>query len=662
LAEAVKSKHGDVVRTTLGLIDGLGDIARGLDMDAAPNRLKAISKSLESDRFEIVVMGRFKNGKSTLLNALLGGTVRPVPELAGQGGPMVMDDLPATAVVTSVTYSDDPWVKAHDFQGRAQQWPFSRYVAESTLGDDEDENRRRFGEIREFEMGFPAVLCQAGVTVWDSPGLDENPLRTVITKKAIERCDAAIVVYRSDVLMGEGEMRDIPEGVKVFTVVNLFYGKRPDDKLRARVWNKYVHEFLGEEKWDGQDLAEHDIYFVDAEAARHARYSSDEAALEASGLPAFETRLAEFLLRDRQYVHIRTFARRSLGVADDIGRQIDQHQQGLAADQQVLAAAYEAALPKLDELRERPAKLGNIVDHYNQEARRAVIASCHSALTSIRRELPEHLAKTELFSGTVAILKVLQQKKILKGASEAAASFVDERFAKWAQEEVPRVLSPIMDRFLREIEAEIDSVDRAFEDIHLALTGWKVKPGAKPVVGAAERVLSAVAGLALGDVSGVLLGGAGGFYGIAYSLGGLFASAFILGVLGITASMVVLPVAAVSAICMQVWLGGKKLDERTKKRVCEEADTQLRLMSEQVDERLTVPVNDKFHELRLNLVGALQASIGEEEHNLRKIVELNQRDQEDRARAVARLTAAAERLGEVRRSLTEQLTLAGQTT
>jgi hypothetical protein len=85
-------------------------------------------------------------------------------------------------------------------------------------------------------------------------------------------------------------------------------------------------------------------------------------------------------------------------------------------------------------------------------------------------------------------------------------------------------------------------------------------------------------------------------------------------------------------------------------------------MSEQVDERLTAPVNDKFHELRLNLVDALQASIGEEEHNLRKIVELNQRDQEDRARAVARLTAAAERLGEVRRSLTEQLTLAGQTT
>ncbi|HTW08779.1 MAG TPA: dynamin family protein, partial [Acidimicrobiales bacterium] len=622
LAEAVKTQHGDVVRTILGLINGLRDVACELEMDAAPGRLEAIAKSLESDRFEFIVMGRFKNGKSTLLNALLGGTVHPVPELAGQGGPMVVDDLPATAVVTSVTYSDAPWVKAHDFQGRAQKWTFSRYVAESTLGDDEDDNRRRFGEIREFEMGFPAVLCQAGVTVWDSPGLDENPLRTMITKKAIERCDAAIVVYRSDVLMGEGEMRDIPEGVKVFTVVNLFYGKRPEDKLRARVWNKYVHEFLGGEKWDGQDLAAHDIHFVDAETARQARYSRDEAALEVSGLPAFEGRLAEFLLRDRQYVHIRTFARRALGVADDVGRQIDQHQQGLVADQQVLAAAYEAALPKLEELRERPAKLGKIVDHYNEEARRVVIASCHSALTAIRRELPEHLAGTELFSGSVAVLKVFQQKKILKGASEAAASFVEGRFAKWAQEEVPKLLNPIMDRFLREIEAEIDSVDQAFEDIHLALTGWKVKPGAKPVVGAAERVLSAVAGLALGDVSGVLLGGAGGFYGMAYSLGGLFASAFILGVLGITATAVVLPLAALSAICMQVWLGGKKLDERTKKRVCEEADKELSLMSEQVDEKLTMPVNDKFHELRVNLVDAMRATVAEEEHNLRRIVEL----------------------------------------
>jgi hypothetical protein len=69
-----------------------------------------------------------------------------------------------------------------------------------TLVFDEEESRRRFQAIKQFEMGYPARLCKEGVIVYDSPGLDESSSRTLITKDATKSCDAAIMVYRSDVL------------------------------------------------------------------------------------------------------------------------------------------------------------------------------------------------------------------------------------------------------------------------------------------------------------------------------------------------------------------------------------------------------------------------------------------------------------------------------
>ncbi|MCW7943479.1 hypothetical protein AAW14_15890, partial [Streptomyces hygroscopicus] len=229
-------------------IDGLTALARGLEMKETASRLEATAVQLRSDTFNLMVMGRFKNGKSTLLNALLGGTTQPV-DLAGHQGPMIVDDLPATATLTGVRYAEEPYIKAWSFEGKSETWSLDRYLRESTLDIDEQESERRFRYIREFEMGFPARLCKAGVVVYDSPGLDEHPTRTKVTQEATQRCDAAVLVYRSDVLMGQNELMNasdlVREGTRIFTVVNLFHGRAADDRLKGYVWNKYVRDHLG---------------------------------------------------------------------------------------------------------------------------------------------------------------------------------------------------------------------------------------------------------------------------------------------------------------------------------------------------------------------------------------------------------------------------------
>ena len=116
-------------------IGGLAEVAAGLDMRETAARLTETAQQLRSDTFNLMVMGRFKNGKSTLLNALLGGTTTPV-DLGGQLGPMVVGDLPTTATLTGVVYADEPYIRVWSFDGTSQDWSLDRGTV-IVLRDDE---------------------------------------------------------------------------------------------------------------------------------------------------------------------------------------------------------------------------------------------------------------------------------------------------------------------------------------------------------------------------------------------------------------------------------------------------------------------------------------------------------------------------------------------
>ena len=482
LAETMR-RGIDETKTQAGAaVDGLAAVARELEMEETAQRLADIRARLESDTFNLMVMGRFKNGKSTLLNALLGGTTRPLgPELAGAGGPMVVDDLPATAILTGVHYAEEPYVSAWSFDGRREDWTFDRYLRESTLDTDPAVSAERFRDVRAFEMGFPARLCEAGVTIFDSPGLDDSDLRNQITREASETCDAAIVVYRSDVLMGRNELMDagklLKEGTRLFTVVNMFNGRQPDDRVRSYVWNKYVREYLDGPEWAGQDLMAWDVYFVDAERARNVRYAGQADGPDESGLPILEERLGTFLIEDRHQAHLKKHTTRATEQADIIDQHVTRRLAGVQTDRDELLAAYTRLLPTLTDLRERPAKLPTIFARYRAEAEAAVTLQANALILRIRRELPAYIDGLELDLGPLT--GVFKQKKAVAYVVESAERFINDSFTAWTDGEIPDVLKPIQVELSAWIDDEITAVGRAFDTLHLELTGWQPAEGGR---------------------------------------------------------------------------------------------------------------------------------------------------------------------------------------
>lgn len=662
LSEAIRTGRRKASDMATSAINGLAKEADNLGMREAAGTLHEAAGRLDSDTFKIIIMGRFKNGKSTLLNALLGGTTHPV-ELNGHKGPMVVDDLPATATLTGVSYSDEAFVRAVAFDGATEPWPFTKYLQESTLDIDESESQRRFRSVKEFEMGYPAVLCREGVLVYDSPGLDEHTTRTLITRDATKRCDAAIIVYRTDVLMGQSELMDassvVADGTRLFTVVNLWDNRQPDDRLRGYVWNKYVRDQLDGPTWNNQDLSQRDIHFVNASRARDGRYEADPDEVESSGLADFERALAKFLVDERQRVHLEKFVTQAANLSTAIDLQITQRQNAAQIDRKKLKAAYAEAIPKLTAIRARPAKLAGIFERHRTEAERTVLRSFAITVARITDELPDHLMSTALPSGE-KFTKVYRQKKLQQEAATAVSEFVCERIERWGNSEVQTELEPVLGRLTDDIEDEVAAVAREFDEIRVQL-GWAGPETTGSVIGTTERVVSAVAGLVFGDLVGAATGGAGGLRGAAGSIGGAIGTGIILGLLGVTSMTILFPVAIVGAVVFGTLAGGQGLENRIKRKIIEETRPMLAKMPTDSEAKIRHEVAAFFKRLEDATTSELASVIEEEERGITETVELNQRQQEDRDHALAELAQISARVTDHRIALQRALVLARQT-
>jgi hypothetical protein len=665
LSAILNERRTEIQRQAKDAITDLKTVADRLGLKETANALQDVAAGLESETFNVMVTGRFKNGKSTFTNALLGGTTKPV-NLEGGHGLMVVDDLPATAVLSAVNFADTPSITVKRLDRTAETWTLSRYLRESTLGDDEEENKRRFQGIAQFEIGFPAKLCESRVTLYDSPGLDEHETRTKITLNALKQCDTALLVYRSDSLMGEGELEVDAmvraTGTRVFVIVNLWDGRVVDEKIRARVWNKYVKDYLEGPAWSGQDLADYDIYFVDAKAASNARYGGGEEATRRSGLAHLEDRLGRFLIEDRLRTHLEKYTTAAVHLGDGIAQQISQRRAAIGADRDRLRQAWEAEQPRLAELRARPDRLPKIIDRYRAEALDELSSSFSQLVAGIRRDLPDHLYQAQLPTSNEKLLKAYHQKRLMSEAVGEIQSFIDRRVTEWSEGPAQAFLEGLMGRMNAEVSDEVVQIGRQFDSINMALTGWHQveleNPGA--IVSTKERVAAAVAGFLVGDIVGAFTGGAGGWRGAVGSFAGAVgASVVLVGVLGISTAGAAIPIMAAAAIAGAM-LSSQGMDKRVKDKALASADETLRPLPAETAVQFRDDLKDRFEALGQVVTEQVRLFINDQVSNIEAQVHLNEQDQATKEQALLQLKQAEAVVNQRKDALNKALTIAKQ--
>lgn len=168
--------------------------------------LQRLRKYLEHDYFRVAVLGEFKRGKSTLINALL-----ETPDL------MPSDVLPCTSALTEIRHAPEHTYAARDLETHElrphTEAQFRERVSQAATATRADVDAKTAAEaVPRWTVGLPnPFLHQDFVEIVDSPGLGEDPARDLLAKEEAQRADAAILVFNSKQIASLSELDLVDE-------------------------------------------------------------------------------------------------------------------------------------------------------------------------------------------------------------------------------------------------------------------------------------------------------------------------------------------------------------------------------------------------------------------------------------------------------------------
>jgi predicted GTPase len=251
---------GDMIRAALHVARASGD-------EQAEKRARELLARLAADRFQLALVGQFSRGKTTLMNALLGGAYLP------------MGALPMTSVITKVRYGSQPRAMV---RRRVSSLPVEVPLTDVAKFVSSSSVERAELQVATVEVEVPAEILRLGFELADTPGVGSAvAINTAITRQFLPQADAIIFVTGFDSPLTDTEVSFLADGArqagKLFVVLNkrdLVSGGDADA----------VAEFVRRRLREDLGLAEPRLFGLSALEALEATALGDSERLAGSGL------------------------------------------------------------------------------------------------------------------------------------------------------------------------------------------------------------------------------------------------------------------------------------------------------------------------------------------------------------------------------------------
>ncbi len=295
------------------LADLLASISAGVPQPSASQarlieRLDVLRVRLLSERLQLAVLGQFKRGKSTLLNALLGSPALPT------------GILPLTAIPTVLRQGKHPTAHLRFTDGRTEDVPVSDAAAIRALLEGlvtETANPKNMLGLSRVEIGLPSPLLARGVVLIDTPGVGSTFRHNTQTAEMIlPECDAALFVVSPDPPITEVEIgylgQILPAIGRLIVILNKTDTIEPEDR---EVATAFLAKVLGEQAGVGPSTS---IFCLSARDALRASQTGDPELLASSGLPRLEAYLTELLTREKQAILTLAVAQKAAALVGEL--------------------------------------------------------------------------------------------------------------------------------------------------------------------------------------------------------------------------------------------------------------------------------------------------------------------------------------------------------
>ncbi len=269
---------GDTSDLTV-ILQGLRADARELDRDDLARRLDSWVERLDQPKVRVVVVGPFNQGKSTLVNTIVGAPVCPV------------DDIAMTAIPTIIEYGPEPSASlTFDVPGenRSTRIPIDINDMRKHVMDHAASTGSLDGG--KIEVTLPADALRDGLVMVDTPGVGSAVARHAVTTLALlPSADALVVLSDASQELTEPELSFLRQAATICPIVVCVLSKID----QTPHWRDVAAANRQHLESAGIDAT---ILPVSANLYRTALTLGDTALAEESGIPWLIERLQRDLL------------------------------------------------------------------------------------------------------------------------------------------------------------------------------------------------------------------------------------------------------------------------------------------------------------------------------------------------------------------------------
>ena len=342
-------------------------------------RLTALAQRMAEQRLHVAVLGQFKRGKSTFLNALLGADLLPTAV------------VPLTAVPIFIEYGPAPLVRIHYQGDRPPEEHGAAHAADLkaplfAVAAEEANPKNRMGVAR-IEVFVPAPILAGGTVLIDTPGIGSTHRHNTETAlRFLPECDAGLVVLSADPPITEAELEYLAEVraqvPRLFFLLNKVDYLSPAERDEAVGFLRRVFaEHLGE------DVPV--IHSLSARRALAAKVANDPSEIGASGLKAIEDEVIGTLAVEKTGLLARAIAGKAAAALMLARSELSLATAALRMPMEDLGrclGAFESLLPRFERQRQDAQDLlaGD---------RMRLVAALEAAAETLRGKAADHLAR-----------------------------------------------------------------------------------------------------------------------------------------------------------------------------------------------------------------------------------------------------------------------------
>jgi GTPase SAR1 family protein len=304
-------------------------------------RLTAAKDMLGKPSVLVYVVGEFKQGKSSLINALLTAQVCPV------------DDDIATAVPTVVKYAAEPSATAtyvNEQETRVEPIPYESAAGYAAEGDPRGAEARARG-LHAVQIGIQRRLLADGLVLVDTPGVGGlGSVHSTVTVGALPQAHAVIFCSDASQELTAAEIKFLKTAQELCPTI-LFALTKTDLHVE---WRRILQLDLQHLKNAGVRV---EPIALSSHLRLHAARTVDQAMNTESGFPALVAKLSE-VVADSETVTLRAVGNHVRSVVDQLEQTVRARQSALEHPERTLQLTRDLqdTRERLERLRARSAR------------------------------------------------------------------------------------------------------------------------------------------------------------------------------------------------------------------------------------------------------------------------------------------------------------------